>query len=307
MKALPWCKIGATPTAAAVGSPTCPRTNNASSSPTARGKGSPSPLRSPEHGRYATSRASELQRTIVNTQSQGFENLLRQSLARADSLPREVKEGRFDLVAPDGSVILSTIWDYSVRPGWSVTIRLWGPRGHDERRQAEDDERRRAEDDAQLSRLKERFQRVTKQAELPKTKAESEPRQGAVRFQVEERPHSPEDIRINTRRRDWPRRRSSSWWREAESSSDDSRSHARFRTRREDRQRLDAEVTRRRQATAEHDTLDQRTRPTRETNPPIRFTDAVGRRFSFPFRLACTWPVSSLSLLVAAPLLLTYP
>ena len=277
-----------------------------------------------------TPRASELQcATIIYTQSQGFENLLRQSLARADApLPSEVKEGRFDLVAPDGSVILPSTWDFSVRPGWSVRIRLWGAREQDERRRA---------DEAELARMKERLQLVAEQAKLrqmkeslqldaekaklQKMQTESQPQQGAVRF-VERRPDSPETIRFEARRRDWLRNRSGSW-REAESSSDDSWSHVRPRAisrsrdisrsrhisrsraiSREGRQRLDAEDTRRRNVedsmVDRQSLVDRRRTKTRETNPPIRFTDAVGRRFSFPFRLACTWPVSSLCLHISS-------
>jgi hypothetical protein len=32
--------------------------------------------------------------------------------------------------------------------------------------------------------------------------------------------------------------------------------------------------------------------PSEEKKKPIKFKDAVGRKFSFPFHLCCTWAVS---------------
>ncbi|KAK3899676.1 hypothetical protein C8A05DRAFT_36702, partial [Staphylotrichum tortipilum] len=107
--------------------------------------------------------------TLARTWAE-FEDLLRQSFTRADSVPREVREGRFDLVDPDGSVIIPSVWDLSVRPGWSVTMRLWKSREEDEREQRRDHQRARmqveveerpryAGDDAgELRRMKEQLE-----------------------------------------------------------------------------------------------------------------------------------------------------
>jgi serine/threonine protein kinase len=42
-------------------------------------------------------------------------------------------------------------------------------------------------------------------------------------------------------------------------------------------------------------TLQQTDCPPLERKKPIRFKDCVGRKFSFPFHLACTWAVSSVA------------
>ncbi|KAH6842266.1 hypothetical protein B0I37DRAFT_356367 [Chaetomium sp. MPI-CAGE-AT-0009] len=55
----------------------------------------------------------------------GVEELIQQACVRISSIGDEVKEGRYDLVAPDGSVILPIVWDLSVQPGWFVTMHMW--------------------------------------------------------------------------------------------------------------------------------------------------------------------------------------
>ncbi|GAB1313552.1 hypothetical protein MFIFM68171_03762 [Madurella fahalii] len=82
----------------------------------------------------------------------GFEDLIQQACLHISSIGREVKEGRYDLIAPDGSVILPSVWNLSVQPGWFVTMRMW---------KDEDDE-------------KEKEQAELKKAMLEEAKAEVE-------------------------------------------------------------------------------------------------------------------------------------
>ena len=104
---------------------------------------------------------------------------------------QEVKEGRYDLVAPDGSVIIPSVWDLSVQPGWFVTMRMW---------KDQDDEKKKE-------------QEALKRAILEEAKAEVE--------------------------------------------------------------------------TAAKEKL----------KPPIKFKDAVGRKFNFPFHMAQTWQVKASNVL----------
>ncbi|KAI1421219.1 hypothetical protein F5Y12DRAFT_40449 [Xylaria sp. FL1777] len=38
---------------------------------------------------------------------------------------REVQEGHYDLLGPDGSIILPQAWEQIIQPGWNITMHMW--------------------------------------------------------------------------------------------------------------------------------------------------------------------------------------
>ena len=42
-----------------------------------------------------------------------------------DGLVERVYNGQYDLIGPDGEIILPKLWDSSVKPNWSITMQMW--------------------------------------------------------------------------------------------------------------------------------------------------------------------------------------
>lgn len=43
-----------------------------------------------------------------------------------DEVIREhVREGHYDLVGPNGGIILPSAWDSTIQPGWRITMKMW--------------------------------------------------------------------------------------------------------------------------------------------------------------------------------------
>ncbi|KAJ6440239.1 High-affinity glucose transporter [Purpureocillium lavendulum] len=67
----------------------------------------------------------------------GMEDLVQQACGHLNAIGAQVKAGHYDLVAPDGSVILPLAWDLCVQPGWLVTMRLWQDVDDDRKKEEE--------------------------------------------------------------------------------------------------------------------------------------------------------------------------
>ena len=55
----------------------------------------------------------------------GMESLIKQSFLHVDVIGPLVQEGAYDLMGPDGSIILPQLWDTMIRPDWEVTMHMW--------------------------------------------------------------------------------------------------------------------------------------------------------------------------------------
>lgn len=55
----------------------------------------------------------------------GMESLIKQSFLHVDVIGPHVQEGHYDLMGPDGTIILPQLWDTMVRPDWDVTMYMW--------------------------------------------------------------------------------------------------------------------------------------------------------------------------------------
>ncbi|CCE30012.1 hypothetical protein E4U35_007511 [Claviceps purpurea] len=55
----------------------------------------------------------------------GMEELIKQAFLQVDVLGPHVQEGHYDLVGPNGEIILPTVWDKVIQPDWTVTMTMW--------------------------------------------------------------------------------------------------------------------------------------------------------------------------------------
>ncbi|KAF4445872.1 transcription factor [Fusarium austroafricanum] len=55
----------------------------------------------------------------------GMEELIKQAFLQVDILGPHIMEGHYDLLGPDGEIILPSVWGEMVQPGWVVTMQMW--------------------------------------------------------------------------------------------------------------------------------------------------------------------------------------
>ncbi|KAH7310874.1 hypothetical protein B0I35DRAFT_412308 [Stachybotrys elegans] len=61
---------------------------------------------------------------MVNTW-QGMEEVIKQAFLQVDVLGPHVQNGHYDIIGPNGDIILPSIWERVVEPGWTVTMAMW--------------------------------------------------------------------------------------------------------------------------------------------------------------------------------------
>lgn len=54
-----------------------------------------------------------------------MEELIKQAFLHVEVVGPQVQEGHYDLIAPDGEIILPTVWEKVVQPDWSITMHMW--------------------------------------------------------------------------------------------------------------------------------------------------------------------------------------
>ncbi|KAK2604232.1 hypothetical protein N8I77_007178 [Diaporthe amygdali] len=59
------------------------------------------------------------------TKWSAIEKRIRNKFVHFESLRRSVQKGRYDLLGPDNTVILPETWESVVRPGMSITMKMW--------------------------------------------------------------------------------------------------------------------------------------------------------------------------------------
>ncbi|CAK7270583.1 hypothetical protein SEPCBS119000_004164 [Sporothrix epigloea] len=55
----------------------------------------------------------------------GMEELIKQAFMQVETIGPHVQEGHYDLIGPNGEIILPSIWEKVVEPDWSVTMHMW--------------------------------------------------------------------------------------------------------------------------------------------------------------------------------------
>lgn len=54
-----------------------------------------------------------------------MEHLIKQAFLQVDLLGPHVQEGHYDLIGPTGDLILPSVWENVVKPGWAITMTMW--------------------------------------------------------------------------------------------------------------------------------------------------------------------------------------
>ncbi|KAL8896745.1 MAG: hypothetical protein Q9207_007555 [Kuettlingeria erythrocarpa] len=55
----------------------------------------------------------------------GMEDLIRQAFLHVEVIGPHVAEGHYDLVGPNGEIILPQVWETMIEPDWVVTMHMW--------------------------------------------------------------------------------------------------------------------------------------------------------------------------------------
>ena len=55
----------------------------------------------------------------------GMETLIKQAFLHVDVLGEHVHQGHYDLMGPDGEIILPQVWDTMIQPDWEVSMHMW--------------------------------------------------------------------------------------------------------------------------------------------------------------------------------------
>ena len=54
-----------------------------------------------------------------------MEELIKQAFLHVDVIGPHVMEGHYDLIGPDGEIILPQVWEALIEPGWSISMLMW--------------------------------------------------------------------------------------------------------------------------------------------------------------------------------------
>jgi chemotaxis protein histidine kinase CheA len=55
----------------------------------------------------------------------GMEGLIKQAFLHVDVLGEHVHQGHYDLMGPDGEIILPQVWETMIQPDWEVSMHMW--------------------------------------------------------------------------------------------------------------------------------------------------------------------------------------
>jgi hypothetical protein len=55
----------------------------------------------------------------------GMESLIKQAFLHVDVIGAHVQEGHYDLMGPEGEIILPQVWDAMIKPDWEVSMHMW--------------------------------------------------------------------------------------------------------------------------------------------------------------------------------------
>ncbi|OTB16883.1 hypothetical protein K445DRAFT_58342, partial [Daldinia sp. EC12] len=56
---------------------------------------------------------------------QGMEELIKQAFLHVDVIGPHVQAGHYDLIGPNGEIILPQVWEKVIEPDWAVTMHMW--------------------------------------------------------------------------------------------------------------------------------------------------------------------------------------
>jgi hypothetical protein len=56
---------------------------------------------------------------------QGMEELIKQAFVHVDLIGPHVLKGQYDLIGPNGEIILPQVWETMIEPDWAITMHMW--------------------------------------------------------------------------------------------------------------------------------------------------------------------------------------
>ncbi|KAH6672852.1 putative TPR repeat protein oca3 [Halenospora varia] len=56
---------------------------------------------------------------------QGMEDLIKQAFLHVEVIGPHVQDGHYDLIGPNGEIILPQVWETMIEPDWAVTMHMW--------------------------------------------------------------------------------------------------------------------------------------------------------------------------------------
>jgi len=62
---------------------------------------------------------------VLIIRDQGMEDLIKQAFLHVDVIGPHVQEGHYDLLGPNGEIILPSVWEKVVEPDWAITMHMW--------------------------------------------------------------------------------------------------------------------------------------------------------------------------------------
>lgn len=57
----------------------------------------------------------------------GMEELIKQAFLHVEVIGPHVQQGHYDLIGPNGEIILPQVWDTMIEPDWAITMVMWPP------------------------------------------------------------------------------------------------------------------------------------------------------------------------------------
>jgi hypothetical protein len=54
-----------------------------------------------------------------------MEALIREAFQNIEVIGPHVVEGHYDLIGPDAAIVLPSLWEELIQPGWSVSMHMW--------------------------------------------------------------------------------------------------------------------------------------------------------------------------------------
>jgi hypothetical protein len=102
----------------------------------------------------------------------GMESLIKQAFLHVDVIGAHVQEGHYDLMGPDGEIILPQVWDTMIKPDWAVSMHMW-PFAETPKKEKREERKEEKPDDAAVDTfLAQQFARMTSDqvVEAPKPK-----------------------------------------------------------------------------------------------------------------------------------------
>lgn len=54
-----------------------------------------------------------------------MEELIKQAFIHVDIIGPHVQDGHYDLIGPNGEIILPQIWETVIEPDWAITMQMW--------------------------------------------------------------------------------------------------------------------------------------------------------------------------------------